>query len=163
MGILRSVGRSLAMPYVKSWEGVTRIGRALGSFPRAASNGSRAQTDELSGREDKPVSPEARFDWYCKQLELDEDDLRQRAVNFEMVRKTAIVAAAISLPGAVWMGVRGHWFFCATDVAVALTFCVVALRNAFFLHQVLNREVISLRTFFSRDSLFSEWFSWRRR
>jgi hypothetical protein len=162
MGIFRSIGRTLAMPYVKTWDGAARIGRALGSVPGTARDG-RRQTDELASRADKPMEPTQRFEWYCRELGLTEGDLAQRAVNFQMVRRIAVVATVICLLGAAVMVVLRHWFFCVTDLVVGMTFVIVALRNAYYLHQVLNREIITLRAFFSRPSLFSEWFSWRRR
>ncbi|WP_321820785.1 MULTISPECIES: hypothetical protein [unclassified Burkholderia] len=162
-GIIRGTARMLFLPYARSWDSVGRIGRALTRWQAAANSESRRETDDLAKRTDKPVAVDERFTWYCRELGLTEEKLAERAAYFEFVRRVAVVATAVSLIGGALTFVMRSWLFSATDLMVAVTFAVVALRNAFYLFQIRERRILTWRDFIARPDLFKEWFAWRSR
>jgi hypothetical protein len=161
-GLLRTAGRSLALPYLKLWDSGARLVSAAKYIDHAMNTAKERETDALADDSTRPAHPSRRFEWYCAQCGLTEDELWARHASFEFLRKLCIVCAAVSLIAAVPMSLFRLRVFGVADAAVAMAFAALSFKHAYFAYQIRHRRIYTRSEFLALPTLFREWFAWSR-
>jgi hypothetical protein len=163
MGLFRGTVRWLGKPYIEAYKSVKRVGTATKDL-RAAMRDNRQAEDAVERaalKAAKPVDTAERFAWYCEQWGIDEDAILFRLFWFEFSRKVCLVSVlccfVVGLPMSFWLSRLAG----LADLMAGVSFLLAGCRYAYFLHQLRNRRIVTIREFLSSPTLFSEWLKWR--
>jgi hypothetical protein len=163
MGMFSGFVRWMGLPYVEAYRSVRRVTKAASGLKEAmARSDEENEGTPVVQDEARPDDPEERFEWYCERMSVTDEQLAWRSFWFEFSRRLSIGVAWLCIPltvPAIW--VAGAMAGTA-DMAVGMAFAVIALRCAFFNHQLRNRRIVSFRTFLGAPTLFTEWWKWQQ-